>query len=216
VSPLHGADGGRLLLYAPLPPAQFGFATKGKPRRGDGGAFALSDGRGSGGLGGRPSPLVARHPDQVQSGSRVSDSGLHRLVFPIRARGEGARDDRDAHARCPSPRRGTRGATSIGGMPSSSRTCREDQAALRDVATGANEGVVLAASNPRRVVRHHARQDQLRATREQRIGRTRPAPTLQSTMVGTGCPKRRPAAALGAELWPSRRVGWVAYPRGKR
>ena len=30
-------------------------------------AFVPSDGRGSGGLGGRPSPLVARHPDRVQS-----------------------------------------------------------------------------------------------------------------------------------------------------
>jgi hypothetical protein len=37
------------------------------PPRGTDGVFALSDGRGSGGIGGRPSPLVARNPGQVQS-----------------------------------------------------------------------------------------------------------------------------------------------------
>ena len=61
VSPLHGEDGVRLLLYTS--------AQKENPAAGTDGVFALSDGRGSGGLGGRPSPLVACHPDQVQSGS---------------------------------------------------------------------------------------------------------------------------------------------------
>ena len=42
------------------------------PAAGDGGVFAR-DGWGSGGLGSRPSPLVARRPDQVQSGSTVPE-----------------------------------------------------------------------------------------------------------------------------------------------
>jgi hypothetical protein len=41
----------------------------------------------------------------------------------------------------------------------------EDHATLGDVAFGADERVVLAASEARIVVRYHARQDQLRATR---------------------------------------------------
>jgi hypothetical protein len=56
---------------------------KENPAAGTDGVFALSDGRGSGGLGGRPSPLVTRHPDQVQSGSpQRLNSGLASLGLP--------------------------------------------------------------------------------------------------------------------------------------
>jgi hypothetical protein len=52
---------------------------KGKPRRLGRTGFSHYRTAGDGGLGGRPSPLVARHPDQVQSGSR-SAAFLRRLV----------------------------------------------------------------------------------------------------------------------------------------
>jgi hypothetical protein len=66
------------LLYAPLPPAPFRLRPKENPAAGTDGAFAESDGRGSGGLVGRPKPLVSRHPDQVQWRFDL------RLIFPPR------------------------------------------------------------------------------------------------------------------------------------
>jgi hypothetical protein len=73
VSPLHGEDGVRLLLYAPLRHSS-GFAPKRKtPPRGRTGFSHYRTAGDRGGLVGRPSPLVARHPDQVQSGSTVPE-----------------------------------------------------------------------------------------------------------------------------------------------
>jgi len=72
VSPLHGEDGDSTpscTLHFPgsTVPASHPI---GKPRRGDGRGFRTIGRPGDrGGLGGRPSPLVACRPDQVQSGS---------------------------------------------------------------------------------------------------------------------------------------------------
>jgi hypothetical protein len=46
---------------------------KENPAAGDGRGFRTIGRLGIGGLGGRPSPLVARHPDQVQSGSTLPE-----------------------------------------------------------------------------------------------------------------------------------------------
>ena len=68
VSPPHGEDGGSTPSGSPQ---------KRKPRRGGtGGVFVALDGWGSGGLGSRPNPLVARHTDRVQAASILPNSDL--------------------------------------------------------------------------------------------------------------------------------------------